>query len=136
PPRPGTARQHDRLTGNAALFGNDAGDPPGRRLDATDRAARQDRRAAPPRAFGDRGRCHLRLGLAVARGVERPGPAFRRSGQQLADFGAVDQPRVELIFTGVLEPRLHVAERLGALAEIHDAAGAIAGLRLDGPVHA
>ena len=35
----------------------------------------------------------------------------------------------------MFEPCLHVAQRLGAVAEIHDAAGAKAGLRLDRPVH-
>ncbi len=87
------------------------------------------------RPGGDRRCGQLRLGLAVARRVERAGPGFGDAGQQPRHLGAVDQPRVELVFAGMLQPSLHVAELLRGFAEIHDARGAKAGFRIDGAVH-
>src|SRR5215831_9813246 len=57
----------------------------------------------------------------------------RRAPSAIA--GAVNQPRVELVFARVLEPGLHAPEVFLGLAEIHDAAGAKPGFRLDGAVH-
>ena len=89
----------------------------------------------PPRRRGDRRRGHLRLGLAVARRVEGAGPGFCGAGQQARDLGAVDDPRVELVVAGMIEPAGEAREVVLVLGEIHDAAGAKPGLGLDPLVH-
>ena len=58
----------------------------------------------PARRRGDRGGRHLRLGLAVARRIEGAGPGLRGAGQQARDLGSVDDPRIELVVAGVIEP--------------------------------
>ena len=86
-----------------------ADDPSARGLDAAHRALGHDRRAMPPRRLGDRRRRPLRLGLAVARGVERARPVAGQTGHQLGRFGAADDAGVELILAGVLEPGFELA---------------------------
>ena len=88
-----------------------------------------------PRRGGDRRRRHLRLGPAVARGVERAGPGLGRAGQSPGHLGAVDDLRVELVFARVIEPGFELGEIGLGVPEIHDPAGAEPGLGLDQLVH-
>ena len=89
-----------------------------------------------PRRLSDRRRPPLRLGLAVAGGVERAGPLAGQARHQLPSFGAGQEAGVELVLPSVIEPTFELSQLGPRLGEIHDAALAKAGFGLDPLVHA
>ena len=108
-PRPGAAGEHDRSAGDPPLFGDHGRDPAARGFDAAHRALGHDCRTASPRRLGDGRRPALRLGLAVAGGVERAGPVAGQARHQLPSFGAGQKAGVELVLPGVIEPTFELS---------------------------
>src|SRR5215831_16659849 len=109
-PRPGSPGEDDAITSDPPPFGNYNRHPARRCLEAAHGATRNDRSTRPPRRLGDR-RCRpLRLGLAIAGGVERAGPGPGQTGHQLGRFTPVDDAGVELIPAGMLKPGFEQAE--------------------------
>src|ERR1700730_7035593 len=108
--RPGAPREDDGIASNAPPFGSDSRRPAGRRLEAAHGATRNDRGSMPTRRLGDRWCGPLRLGLAVAGGVERPGPGPAQTGHQLRRLTAADDAGVELILAGMIEPDFEAGE--------------------------
>ena len=91
----------------------------------------------PPRRLGDRGRRHLRLGLAVARRCRARRPSFAGSRAAAAPTSAPSMRRVSSWYSRACSSQASSCPaRPRRLAEIHDAAGAKAGLGLDRLVHA
>ena len=109
-PAPSAAREHDLVARDAALFGHYGRDPPALCFDAACGAVRHDGGAMPPRRLGYGRSRPLRLGLAVARGVEGAGPVARQTRHQLRRFGTGEDARVELILAGMLEPAFELPE--------------------------
>src|SRR6266446_1004344 len=134
-PRPGAPGEDDRIASDPPPFGNYRRHPAGRRLEAAHGATRNDRGTRPPRRLGDRWRRPLRLGLAVAGGVESAGPGAGQTRHQLRRFASVDDAGVELILAGMMEPGFKLAELGLRLGQIHDPGLAKAGLGFDQLVH-
>ena len=107
-PAPCAAGEYDLLARDPALFGYHRRDASTLRFDAACGALGHDRRAVPPRRLGDRRRRPLRLGFAVARGIERTRPVAGQTGHQLRRFGTGEYACVELILAGMLEPALEL----------------------------
>src|SRR5215470_16604381 len=133
---PRAAGEDHGLTGDAPLLGDHRRNPPALGFDTAHRALGHYRGAVPPRCFGYRRRRPLRLGLAVAGGVERASPVSGQAGHQLGRFGAAEDAAVQLILSGVLEPGFKLRELWLGLRQIHDPGLAKPGLGFDHLVHA
>jgi hypothetical protein len=135
-PRPGAAREHDGAAGGGAFLGNHAGDAAGGDIEAAHGAVGQHLAAEATHGGSDGRRRLLRLGTAIACGVERARPLARRARQQRGKLRARNAPRIQLVGAGVGEKLFMGGGTLLVLGEIDDPGLAEAGIAFDRAIDA
>jgi hypothetical protein len=111
-----------RLAGDRAALGHHADHRAARRFQRPHGAVGQDPGAQALRRRGDRRRRLGRFGASVARRQQARLPAPPGPGQSPRDLGRGQQPAVDLMLPGDLEPVLEAGQLLVAVAEVEHAA--------------